>query len=188
MPRKKKEETVTDPGMNVFDHYGDVPPQVDGVATEPVATSSKTSAPPADTITIRLDANGRIDVAAMRPKTTQKLTAALEATPDLFAKPVSADSVPDYLVALPHQLIASLEISFAARQLPAEIAQQIFQYTDKDHEVLAGPTKAVLAEYLPMLGKHQNLAALVGALFIVHSAKIAHMRSYLATATAPKAA
>jgi hypothetical protein len=178
--KRKNPEIPADAQPVVFDQHGDIPAgagaaPVDGLAAAG-APAEDPKSPPADTVTIRLDSSGAIDIASMRPKTTQKLTEALRKTPGLL--PSSPDSVPDYFVALPHQLIASIEIQFASQNVPAEVAQQIFGYTAKDHEILAGPTKAVLADYLPMLGRHQNLAGLVAALFTVHSQKIAALRSY----------
>jgi hypothetical protein len=173
----KKKEIPQPETSKIFDEHGDVPPKVDGISTSGAAPDSIKAAP-SDTITIRLDQSGRVDVSGMRPKTTAKLKEAISRTPEMLPNSGSVEDVPDYLVALPHQLIARLEIGMASKNVPMDVAQQIFSYTPADHAVLSGPTKAVLIKYLPLLGKYQDLSGLIAAMFVVHSQKVAALQKY----------
>ena len=170
---------------------------VDGLATgRPISSASnafENQATPQggkESITIRLDENGRIDVSGMREKTTARLKAALEATPELapgFGEiRLDGSSVPDFMVNAVYQLIGGIEQWAFARKYGPEIAQTM-AYRPQDIAILSEPTKAVLAKYLPKLGKYQEETALVMALASIHIGKVQAMNDMLAAQEARRA-
>lgn len=188
MPKRKKDEnveTINGSGTEVVDGIAGVPVENSGGSNESVAASSSGSGPvlARETITIRLDSNGRIDLAGMREKTGQKLRAAIEATPELtpgFGQiHLDSSSVPDFMVNAVYQLIGGIEQWAFARKYGPEIAS-IMAYRPQDIAVLSEPTKAVLAKYLPKLGKYQEETALVMALASIHIGKVQAMNEMLA--------
>ena len=136
-----------------------------------------------ESITIRLTDTGRIDIEGMREKTTAKLRAALEATPEIAPGygeiHLDGAMVPDFMVNAVYQLIGGIEQWVFARKYGDEIAQ-VMAYRPQDIAVLSEPTKAVLAKYLPKLGKYQEETALVMALASIHIGKVQAMNSMLA--------
>jgi hypothetical protein len=135
-----------------------------------------------ESITIRLTDSGQIDIAGMREKTTAKLRAALEATPEIAPGygeiKLDGAMVPDFMVNAVYQLIGGIEQWVFARKYGPEIAG-IMAYSGQDIAILADPTKAVLAKYLPKLGKYQEETALVMALASIHMGKIRAMNAML---------
>jgi hypothetical protein len=136
-----------------------------------------------ETITVRLTDTGRIDLEGMREKTTAKLKAALEATPEIAPGygEVHLDGamVPDFMVNAVYQLIGGIEQWAFARKYGSDIAA-IMAYRPQDIAVLSEPTKAVLAKYLPKLGKYQEESALIMALASIHISKVQAMNAMLA--------
>lgn len=136
-----------------------------------------------ESITIRLTSNGKIDLEGMREKTTVKLKAAIEATPEIapgFGEiHLDGANVPDFMVNAVYQLIGGIEQWVFARKYGSDIAQ-IMAYRPQDIAMLSEPTKAVMAKYLPKLGKYQEETALVMALASIHIGKVQAMNAMLA--------
>jgi hypothetical protein len=189
MPRKKKVMEDADTNLEGPE------PQPDGSGGEMVdglaaSQSGKTerdvsgmgSGVSRESITIRLTESGRIDIEGMREKTTAKLRAALEATPEITPGygeiKLDGAMVPDFMVNAVYQLIGGIEQWVFARKYGPEIAG-IMAYSGQDISILADPTKAVLAKYLPKLGKYQEETALVMALASIHMGKIRAMNAML---------
>lgn len=136
------------------------------------------------TITIRIDESGRIDTSAMRDKTTARLRQALQATPEVMpgfgeTPALSGHDVPDFMVTAVFQLLGGIKVWAYSQKYPADIAQYA-AYGPLDIAVVSDPAKAVLAKYLPKLGRFQEETALVMALASVEMGKIRAMNAMLA--------
>ena len=189
MPKRKKiDENVPD----VMDSTTEQPQGnqsgsgVDGLASGIQNSGGSQKA----TITIRLSETGEIDLAGMRESTASKLKAAIQATPEVIPGygeiKLDGSSVPDFMVNAVYQLIGGVEQWAFARKYGPEIAQ-VMAYRPQDIAVLSEPTKAVLAKYLPKLGKYQEETALVMALASIHIGKVQAMNEMLARKEAQRA-
>jgi len=197
MARKKKEQA--DAGIDVAETGNSSPrdgsgsEMVDGLASNSPGNEKEmgsASSGARETITIRLTEAGQIDIAGMREKTTAKLKAALEATPEIAPGygeiKLDGAMVPDFMVNAVYQLIGGIEQWAFARKYGSEIAS-IMAYRPQDIAILSEPTKAVLAKYLPKLGKYQEESALIMALASVHISKVQAMNAMLAQQEANRA-
>lgn len=188
MARKKKLDDAqvadsqasfsSEPGPGDGGSLNGLPSPIDGLAGPDMNAATMEHR---ETIVVRVDSAGRIDLDSMREKTVGKLKAAIQQTPNLFpAATLTADAVPGFFVTAVYQLVGGLEQWIFARKYGPEIAL-LMAYGPQDIAILSDPTKAVLAKYMPALGRYQEETALAMALASIHMAKIAAMNRALAS-------
>jgi hypothetical protein len=149
----------------------DARPPVNGLP--PVSTAAAAPEGAKETIVIKLDESGGLNVAGMREKTKTRLIEALKrSSPDLFptgpAAPVKR--FPEAAIYGAYGLLGVVEIGLASRKYPPELAQT-FGYTEADIKVLMEPTQAVIARYMGVI-KHEELIALGMVLAQIHIQKL----------------
>lgn len=182
MPRKKKqiEENEEAPASGIVSDP--VEEYVSDSLPEWVEPKTASKVPPK--LSLPLKGDGSIDLEGMRSSTVDKLRIALAGTKGLQSEQATPardpSQVPDFMVQVVYSLIGSIEVAIMSRKYPRDIAQQAFTYTPADLEVLTEPTKAVLAKYLPLLGKYNEEAALLMALGSIHIQKMAVINAYMA--------
>ncbi len=155
----------------------------------PLEISGLDSAPPAATeaqvrekIAITLDENGGLDLGSMREKTKQKLVEALrKSNRELFpadAKPPVV-RMPDGMIQWAYKILGTAETMLASTRMPAEIAEQVFPFTDPEISALMEPTQKVLAKHVGTL-KWQEEIELFVVLSGIHFRKMTDVRRLLA--------
>lgn len=187
MPRKPKKQndsavhadsvTHNDSVPNVSDAYPpDVEPGISGIA-ESVPTSSASTAPTPvkDKLVVTLTDAGGLDLDGMRPKTKEKLLAALRKSqsgllPDVPSAPVKR--WPEFAVRGMYGMLGAAETAAAARKYPMEIAQAVFMFSDAEIRELMEPTQAVLTKHASNFDRWQEEISLGLVLIQIHFAKI----------------
>lgn len=141
----------------------------------PSSGSSGSESKPASRISIPLTADGSLDISTLRPKTADKLKKAIKGC-ELFApeEPPAAVFSPE-LVPPIYKLLGEIEVPLAIKvfKIPADIARQVFIYSDPEIVLLTDPTARVLnkhgGEWLRRYGEEIGLVLLLAA---IHQQKI----------------
>ena len=121
-------------------------------------------------LSIPLTSDGGIDLSSMRPQTRERLEKAVQGSELLKPEEEPAAVFGPELVPPIYKLLSEIEIPIAVKvlKIPADIACQVFTYSDPEIALLTDPTSKVLSkhggEFLRKYGEEVALVLLLAAL------------------------